>query len=166
MKVERLVTQTDTYPGLPTEVVSSLNEPEESLIRNKTIEGSLINLPRFLDKTTNIIIDAPKPLLNSILFRCSDWYTKYNPICSFGTEISREIIEQLRKPSNEALLKITNIHPDIVVWDPINELCSDDLCSGLKNGRPIYFDSDHLSAVGNELVYESFKELVLDVTNN
>jgi hypothetical protein len=166
LKVERLVTQANTYPGLPTEVVSSLNEPEVLLLRNKAIEESLINLPRFLDKTTNIIIVAPKPLLNSILFCCSDWYTKYNPICSFGTEISREIIEQLRKPSNEALLKITNVHPDIVVWDPINELCSDDLCSGLKNGRPIYFDSDHLSAVGNELVYESFKELVLDVTNN
>ncbi|MFB5205798.1 SGNH hydrolase domain-containing protein, partial [Stenotrophomonas sp. 3diitr2024] len=39
--------------------------------------------------------------------------------------------------------------PGGVLWDPMPVLCDDALCPAQRDGRPLFFDGDHLSAHGN-----------------
>lgn len=45
------------------------------------------------------------------------------------------------------------------ILDPLPYLCHDGKCWGSKNGRPIYYDDDHLSEYGNKLLIPMFKQV-------
>lgn len=45
-----------------------------------------------------------------------------------------------------------------IVADPSNYLCNDGICSGVKNGRPLYYDGDHMSEFGNKELTPMFKK--------
>lgn len=47
----------------------------------------------------------------------------------------------------------------IKILDPIPYLCHDGRCYGSKNGRPLYYDDDHLSEFGNKLLVPMFAEV-------
>lgn len=47
----------------------------------------------------------------------------------------------------------------VKILDPLPYLCTNDHCYGEKNGRPIYFDDDHLSEFGNKLLTPMFAEV-------
>lgn len=51
---------------------------------------------------------------------------------------------------------------DTKVLDPVPFLCDDKICNGLKDGRPIYYDSDHLSEFGNKLLVPMFDQISQD----
>ena len=44
------------------------------------------------------------------------------------------------------------------ILDPLPYFCHDDRCWGSKDGRPLYFDDDHLSEYGNSLLVPMFKQ--------
>lgn len=46
---------------------------------------------------------------------------------------------------------------EVETLDPLPYLCDDKACYGDKNGWPIYFDDDHLSASGNKLLIPMFQ---------
>jgi hypothetical protein len=44
-------------------------------------------------------------------------------------------------------------------WEPFAVLCPGEVCSAFDpQGRPLYFDADHLSHVGNRVLEASFTE--------
>jgi len=45
------------------------------------------------------------------------------------------------------------------VLDPIPYLCDDQQCSASRNGRPLYYDDDHLSEFGNRLLVPMFQPI-------
>ncbi len=47
----------------------------------------------------------------------------------------------------------------IRILDPLPYLCSKDACFGARDGRPVYFDDDHLSEYGGQLVSPMFREI-------
>lgn len=47
----------------------------------------------------------------------------------------------------------------VTILDPLPYLCSDGVCQGSKNGRPLYFDDDHLSEYGNKLLVPMFEKV-------
>lgn len=47
----------------------------------------------------------------------------------------------------------------VEVLNPLPYLCDDNYCYGSKNGRPLYFDDDHLSEYGNKLLVPMFEEV-------
>lgn len=47
----------------------------------------------------------------------------------------------------------------IKILNPLPYLCSNNRCQGTKNGRPLYFDDDHLSEYGNKLLVPMFAEV-------
>jgi len=47
----------------------------------------------------------------------------------------------------------------VKILDPTAYLCSNERCYGSKNGRPLYYDDDHLSGFGNKLLSPMFAEV-------
>lgn len=47
----------------------------------------------------------------------------------------------------------------VKILDPLPYLCHDGRCWGSKDGRPIYYDDDHLSEYGNKLLVPMFKQV-------
>ena len=45
------------------------------------------------------------------------------------------------------------------ILDPLPYLCSKDRCDGIRNGRPLYFDEDHLSEYGNRYLVPMFTQV-------
>lgn len=112
---------------------------------------------RLKAKGLRLLVDLPKPVLAAPPFRCSDPFNRMNPICEHGLTVDRLYLEHLRQPVVARLLKFAELKSEIAVWDPFPVLCpSGPKCSAFRNGRPIFFDGDHLSGYGNEVLANSF----------
>jgi peptidoglycan/LPS O-acetylase OafA/YrhL len=115
-----------------------------------------------------VLFEAPKPILKSPPFRCADTFNTNNPACSGGIVAPRARIEALRAPivaRMQALASKTqalaSAAPLVSIWDPLPTLCDANQCSYQVNGRVVFFDGDHVSGYGNQLLYPSFKASVL-----
>ena len=50
----------------------------------------------------------------------------------------------------------------LTIWDPFPILCASDPCRAFDPaGRPLFFDGDHLSGHGNDLVYPAMRDAIL-----
>lgn len=50
----------------------------------------------------------------------------------------------------------------VKILNPLPYLCDDEYCYGSKNGRPLYYDDDHLSEYGNKYLVPMFEEVFRD----
>jgi hypothetical protein len=113
-------------------------------------------LQRFADKGVDIVFPAPTPVFRSPAFRCSDWFNRINPICADGSAIARTEIERYRAPVLQSLAAISSAVPGVRVWDAMAILCPDAQCTASRDGQPLFFDGDHLSAHANTLLLPDF----------
>ena len=111
----------------------------------------------------HVLIDAPKPVLKSPPYRCSDWFNKMNPICSPGLSVNREFLLNLRQPVMNSLEVLESKHQNLFVWDPFFMLCPNEYCSAYDGDKPLFFDGDHLSAHGNRVLTSSFTDKILKI---
>lgn len=132
--------------------------------RQRTVDYAKVALKPFVDKGVHIIFEAPKPLFKIPVYRCADWFNKSNPICKGGDSISREVIENYRAPILASYSELGKTIP-LDVWDPLPTLCDKSTCSAYKNGKPLFFDGDHLSGYGNKTLFPSFTRFVNSVVS-
>jgi peptidoglycan/LPS O-acetylase OafA/YrhL len=107
-----------------------------------------------------IVFDAPKPIFRSPPFRCADWFNADNPICAPGTTMSRAELERYRRSVLDAFTQISRQVAGVSVWDPFPMLCPGDECQTSVDGRPLFFDGDHLSGYANRLLLPKFENYV------
>lgn len=50
----------------------------------------------------------------------------------------------------------------VKILNPLPYLCDDQYCYGSKNGRPLYYDDDHLSEYGNKFLVPMFEQVFTD----
>ena len=50
----------------------------------------------------------------------------------------------------------------VKILDPLPYLCDDHYCYGSRNGRPLYYDDDHLSEYGNKFLVPMFEQVFRD----
>lgn len=50
----------------------------------------------------------------------------------------------------------------VKILNPLPYLCDDEYCYGSKNGRPLYYDDDHLSEYGNKFLIPMFEQVFTD----
>lgn len=112
-------------------------------------------------KGATLLFEAPKPILKSPPFRCADAFNANNPICNGGLSTPRERVEVMRAPIIERMKYLSENAPRVNIWDPLPTLCDAKQCSYQMNGRPVFFDGDHVSGYGNELLYPSFKSTIM-----
>ncbi|MDR0182274.1 acyltransferase family protein [Lysobacter arvi] len=103
-----------------------------------------------------IVFEAPKPVFRSPPYRCADWYSRSNPACREGLTMSRAELERLRKPVLDSLESIVAQMPGASVWDPFSILCPGATCYVEDDGRPLYFDGDHISGYANRKLTPAF----------
>lgn len=51
----------------------------------------------------------------------------------------------------------------VKILDPLPYLCDDQYCYGLRDGRPLYYDDDHLSEYGNKFLIPMFEQVFADM---
>lgn len=104
----------------------------------------------------HLVFEAPKPIFPAAAFRCSDSFNRNNPVCRPGLTISVVEMARRRAPVLASMAMLSR-DPQISVWDPFPELCPNDPCSAFRNGRPLFFDGDHLSGYGSVFLAQSFE---------
>jgi SGNH domain (fused to AT3 domains) len=100
----------------------------------------------------HFVFELPTPIFKIPLFRCSDWFNRTNPACDSGTEISRQLLEQYRQPVVTFASALQKRVEGFSSWDPFPILCPGDPCSMLMNGKPLFFDADHVSGYANAVL--------------
>ncbi|UHQ21318.1 acyltransferase [Lysobacter sp. 5GHs7-4] len=124
--------------------------------RQQGVVGAVERLRPLAQRGVRIVFEAPKPLLRAPPYRCSDWFNRDNPVCARGLTVERDFLQRYRAPSLQALQQIVAQLPGASLWDPFPVLCPGPTCAALRDGRPLYFDGDHLSGYGNRLLLPSF----------
>ena len=131
-------------------------------LRKAAFEDARKWLQPFYDKQLKVIFVAPTPVFKAPTFRCADRFNKNNPICIGQNRQPRAELETLRKPIVDTMHSLAQILPNIHVWDAFPLLCPDDICRSTKDGRPLFFDGDHVSAYANSLLYPDFRRIILE----
>ena len=166
LKMYRLVDLDSIHPSDPQTIVDQQFSEESKKNRKQALAETLTLLEKLTTATPMIVLDAPKPVFNYVTFRCTDWYSQNNPICSRGFNETREFMESFRKPTFESLTIIKDKLSNVTVWDPLQVLCTNEKCSAYDGDLPLYFDGDHLSGHGNRLLYPSFKQHILSLVGH
>ena len=110
------------------------------------------------------VFAAPLPVFKAPAFRCVDWFNEANPICKGGHQMPLDELQRLRAPVMSAMQALQTDRPLVDIWDPLTTLCpavAAGSCSSMLEGRPLFFDGDHLSAYGNFKLYPSLKAMLL-----
>ncbi|MFP5396840.1 MAG: acyltransferase family protein [Gammaproteobacteria bacterium] len=114
----------------------------------------------FLDAGLHVVFELPKPVFRAHAFQCLDWFNRDNPDCRFGLDERRDDQERYRAPVVDALRGLAAAHPRIHLWDPLPHLCESAACSALRDGRPLFFDADHVSPYGNLVLLPALRALI------
>ena len=117
---------------------------------------------RLAAKGTRLVLEAPKPVFPSPVFRCADWFNRGNPACH-GLTISRETMLARRREVMRGMSALAASQKAMILWDPLPVFCPGQTCEALPGGRPLFFDGDHPSGLGNDLAYAEMKRALLGV---
>ncbi len=132
-----------------------MGTPQASQGRDAESTQLLAQLGPLSGAGMHIVFEAPKPLFRAPPFRCADFFNSINPICNPGLSESRQAIEDYRRPVLDSLNVLAG-KLGASVWDPLPTLCGPRRCEAIRDGNPVFFDGDHLSADGNRMLYPSF----------
>jgi hypothetical protein len=87
-----------------------------------------------------------------------------NPICAGGQTIARPTIERWRRPVLDEFAAFRRGDARIRVWDALPLLCPGRDCSAYRDGKPLFFDGDHLSSFGNRFLLDDFTRTIEAIT--
>jgi len=106
------------------------------------------------------------------------------PIPEMGIDVPNSLARQMLFGSGAKEIKITlneYLKRNKEVWDaqdiaakncgaiilnPLPYLCDDKYCYGSKDGRPLYYDDNHLSEYGNKFLVPMFEEVFKSHSKN
>lgn len=132
--------------------------PAQARDRVEAIDYAVGVLKPLGAKGAQILFEAPKPIFRAAGFRCSDWFNRANPACSDGLTIERDLLLKLRQPVLDAFEQVAQRVPRVSVWDPFPALCPGERCDVFQEGKPLFFDGDHVSGFANIVLTPSFAE--------
>jgi peptidoglycan/LPS O-acetylase OafA/YrhL len=130
--------------------------------RVAALEEASRHVKRWEERGVHVVLEAPKPVFELPPFRCADWFNASNPICRARREVAREAMEARRAPVLLGMRQIS-LHTGASIWDPAATLCNDLICPAAVNGRPLFFDADHLSGYGNTVLWPAFHQFLCRV---
>ncbi|WP_425913256.1 acyltransferase family protein [Pseudomonas sp. GWSMS-1] len=139
----------------------------EQVFSERAIEGrqraqtaAVEVLREFAEAGVQVVLEGPKPLFKAPPFRCADWFNRQNPVCGPGFSMPRDELQAYRQPVLEGFADIARHLPGVSIWDPFPLLCPGTACSAWRHQQPLFFDGDHLSGYGNQLLLPHFVEYI------
>jgi hypothetical protein len=136
--------------------------PVDNSLSAVAVAEAQVTLAKLQAAGFRVVIEAPKPIFPAPPFRCADWYDRANPICADGLTIARARPLTMRRHVMGAMTELARRYPALTVWDPFAILCPGDPCRAIDAaGRPLFFDADHLSGYGNDVVYPGMRDAIL-----
>ena len=128
------------------------------------IRRAAIGAPRwirpFIDAGPKMPFEIPKSILRAHLFRGVDWFNRKNADCPDGLRELSLDQERSSAPVVDAIRKLAKVHPGMSVWDSLPALCDATHFNALREGRPRYFDGDHVSPYGNLALLPRFQRAI------
>jgi len=165
LRMPRFVDQWVRYPR--SEVLDSIFGMHAMATREAASEAAIAVLERLRSGGGRIVLEAPNLLLNAPAYRCADVWTRSNPLCANGTAVDRADFERLRGPMLQAVNHLAARVPGMSVFDPFPLLCRPGpTCDGYLNGRPLFFDGDHVSAYGDHVLLPAFIDAMRRATRS
>ena len=158
LRVPRIADQF-TVPG-EAAARARVASPGTAELRQQQEAGFAALFHRLAARGAIVILEAPLPIFAAPAFRCADWFNRTNPICAGGLAMPRATIDALRAPVLETFARLATGLPGLRLWDPLPELCPGETCHAASDGRPLFFDGDHLSGYGNLRLLPSFARLL------
>jgi hypothetical protein len=113
-----------------------------------------------LSRGADVVVEAPLPVFRAPPFRCADWFNRMNPVCSPGFEVPRAVEEAHRADAMRALAELQRRHPAVKIWDPMPVICPGTACKAFQSGQPLFFDGDHLSGYGDDVLAPDFERFL------
>lgn len=109
-----------------------------------------------------VVLEGPKPVFRAPPYRCAEAYNQSNAICRPGITMDRLLLEEYRAPVLAAFQRLTAQDAGVTMWDPFLALCPPgrERCEAQREGRPLFFDADHLSGYGNAFLLPYFLKAV------
>ncbi|MFM8899836.1 MAG: acyltransferase family protein [Burkholderiales bacterium] len=157
LRVPRL---SDQYGAIAQATIETSLHSQQAL--EERIQAELeaeVLLRRFHLAGVSVIMDAPKPVFPAPPFRCADSFNRMNPVCAPGHVVEKTQVLSHRLPVLEAMNRLATRVPGVYVWDPLPVLCPAVNCQAFDGDKPLFFDGDHLSGHGNEVLLPSFLAL-------
>lgn len=155
LRTPRLMDQWAHLYSLRDALASSENPSLVQIRREQEKEAGVV-LGEMTRRGMIVVFVAPSGLSPRVNYRCADWFNRMNPICADGDSFPRATLDALRQPALASFSVIQHRLPRVFTWDPFYYLCPSATCSSTQHGKPIYFDSDHLSAYSNDILYAPF----------
>lgn len=179
-------TQLDEYPNAPLILVSRTstylmgpNEPG----RASEIEGITVHFGQsFESRFDPAYVKEFQKAVTGTACRLAQKRPVFlvRPTPEFGESVSRTLLRNYYRGVTEDIrLPLSEYHQrNHYVWeaqdaaaeqcgvkilDPLPYLCDEEYCYGSRNGRPLYFDDDHLSEYGNTFLLPMFKQVFADL---
>lgn len=137
------------------------NSPSPS-VDNEAVEEARTFIEALSKRGATVILEAPTPVFWSPPFRCSDWFNKGNPICGQGFLTGRNVLEARRADVVNAERSLAASIRHLIIWDPVPTLCDATYCRAVQNGKPLFYDGDHLSGYGNDVLYSAFTNRLME----
>jgi peptidoglycan/LPS O-acetylase OafA/YrhL len=139
-----------SFPGIP-------NKGEQF---NQYFSKMLISTACHLQKNRQVYLVRPIPEMNTNVPKA----VARNPIYYLGIKDIKITLAEYHKrhklvweAQDEAAKQC-----GVKILDPLPYLCDDKYCYGSKNGRPLYYDDDHLSEYGNKFLVPMFEQVFKD----
>jgi peptidoglycan/LPS O-acetylase OafA/YrhL len=70
--------------------------------------------------------------------------------------VSRASVDNISAPSEEIVRNVVKHHPNVMMYNPRPLFCDKALCWGTRDNLSLYWDSDHLTKFGADLVISDF----------
>ena len=147
--------------GLLSSNFLSMLTTDSVLNRTAATQMAVTELLPFSDAGLRIVIEAPTPIFLTPPFRCADWFNRDNPVCKSGFAMDRTQLLNYREPVLRAMGKVQKKigSEKVRIWDPFPVLCppnAEDSCAAFQSGLPLFFDTHHLTAHANLLLFDNF----------
>jgi hypothetical protein len=147
----------------PDEIMQDARSSSRAPIPASSIDQFSNLLSELEEAQIVVLFDLPKPVFRARPFQCSDWFNASNPVCTPSFTVAVDEIEFIQYNIVTAVNKLTAKHQNLRVWDPLPLLCDETDCNAFgADGRPLFFDPDHLSAYGNAQLIADFERILID----
>ncbi|RYY23447.1 MAG: acyltransferase [Sphingomonadales bacterium] len=136
--------------------------PAHDVVTDAALEEARALLTQLAGSGAKLVLEAPKPMFPSPTFRCADWFNRNNQMCQ-GLSVKRADMLEMRRKVMRAMSGLAAQVPGATLWDPLPILCPGQICEALPGGRPLFFDTDHISGLGNDRLYPELRQVFLSV---